>query len=283
VNLARLLSWPFPETRTRYAARDTILYALTVGACTDPLDRRALRLVYEEGLQALPSMACVLAHPGFWFRQPELGMDWVRLVHGEQRFHLRAPLPPEGEVLGRFRVTGVVDKGPGSGALLCFRKTLHGADGTELGSTDSTFLLRGDGGCGSYGEPAPELAAMPAATPHGAVEFATPPSAALYYRLNGDYNPLHADPEVARKAGFPRPILHGLCTYGVACQSLVRGVCGGEAGRLRGMAARFTKPVFPGETLRTEWWLGADGTARFRCLSLERGEVVLDRGSAVLG
>jgi acyl dehydratase len=259
-----------------------MLYALSVGACTDPLDRGALCLVYEEGLQTLPSMACVLAHPGFWFRQPELGVDWVRLVHGEQRFRLQAPLPPEGEVLGRYRVTGVVDKGPASGALVYFRKTLHGADGAELGSTDSTFFLRGDGGCGSYGEPGPELAAVPGTTPDGALEFATPPIAALYYRLNGDYNPLHADPEVARKAGFPRPILHGLCTYGVACQSLVRSVCGGEAGRLRGMAARFTRPVFPGETIRTEWWLGGEGTAHFRCLSVERGELVLDRGTASL-
>jgi acyl dehydratase len=107
----------------------------------------------------------------------------------------------------------------------------------------------------------------------------TLPVAALIYRLSGDPNPLHADPAVARKAGFDRPILHGLCTYGVACQSLVRELCEFDAARLCGMRARFTRPVFPGETLRTQWWR-QDGLVRFQSRSVERDEVVLDRGTA---
>jgi acyl dehydratase len=110
----------------------------------------------------------------------------------------------------------------------------------------------------------------------------TLPIAALIYRLSGDYNPLHADPAIARKAGFDKPILHGLCTYGVVCHSLVRAICNNDASRLRGMGARFTKPVYPGETIRTEYWSGEGSTVRFRCKSVERNELVLDRGIATL-
>jgi acyl dehydratase len=106
------------------------------------------------------------------------------------------------------------------------------------------------------------------------------PITALIYRLSGDYNPLHADPAVARKAGFERPILHGLCTFGIACQSLIRALCGNDASRLRGLGARFTKPVFPGETIRTEYWTSEGGSVQFRSRSVNRDEVVLDRGTA---
>lgn len=280
MNLQKLVTRVFPQISAPYTRRDTMLYGLGVGACSDPLDPRELSFVYEDGLQALPSMSGVLAHPGFWIKEPELELNWVKLVHAEQRFELSAPLPPEGEVIGRYRVTGVIDKGPDKGALMYFEKALDAADGTRICTINMTYFFRGDGGCGNWGEALPELIAVPDAAPQGHCDVATSPLSALTYRLSGDYNPLHADPAVARKAGFDRPILHGLCTYGVACQALVRAVAGYDASRLRGMAARFTRPVFPGETIRTEYWLGDGGRLQFRCIALERGEIVLDRGRA---
>ncbi|MGB0220075.1 MAG: MaoC/PaaZ C-terminal domain-containing protein [Sinimarinibacterium flocculans] len=282
MKVERVVSRPFPEVRTRYSVRDTMLYALGVGACTDPLDERQLRYVYEGSLQALPSLSCVLAHPGFWLKEPELGIDWVKLVHAEQYFTLAAPLPTQCDVVGRYRVTGIVDKGADKGALMYVEKTLHLSDGSPLGGVSSTFFLRGDGGCGNWGEPGRELPATPDRKADGSIDQPMLPIAALIYRLSGDYNPLHADPGIARKAGFDRPILHGLCTYGVACLSLVRALCADDASRLRSMGARFTKPVFPGETLRTEYWTGPDGDVRFRVLSVERDVIVLDRGVATI-
>ena len=186
-----------------------------------------------------------------------------------------------GEVTGRYRITGVVDKGAQSGALVYFEKVLVGADGTTPGSVESTYFLRGDGGCGHWGTPGREFPTNPDEAPAVHVDVPTLPIAALIYRLSGDYNPLHSDPAVARKAGFERPILHGLCTYGIACQSLIRAVCGGDAARLAGMGARFTRPVYCGDTLRTEYWRNGDAV-QFRCSSVQRNEIVLDRGVAQL-
>jgi acyl dehydratase len=280
MNLDRLLKRHFPEVRAAYTQRDTMLYGLGVAACQDPLDEQQLRFAYEGSLQALPSMSCVLAHPGFWIREPELEANWVKLVHAEQSFELSAPLPSDGEVTGKYRITGVMDKGPQTGALMYFEKSLYTTSGALLGKVNSTYFLRGDGGCGNWGQPCAELPTLPTRAPAGSVDVPTSPIAALIYRLSGDYNPLHADPAVARKAGFDKPILHGLCTFGVACQSLVRALCANDASRLRYQGARFTKPVFPGETIRTEYWTSAGGAVQFRSLSVERNEVVLDRGTA---
>lgn len=280
MNREKLLAWTFPEIRASYTKKDTMLYGLGVGACLAPLDERELRFVFEKDLQALPSLSCVLAHPGGWIMAPELEVNWVKLLHAEQHFNLQKPLPAEGEVVGNYRITGIVDKGPDSGAMLYLEKTLQTAAGDLIGSVGSTYFLRGDGGCGNWGEPGIALPAVPTEAPSGSIDLPTLEIAGLIYRLSGDYNPLHADPAVARKAGFEKPILHGLCTYGVACQSLIRALCDFDASRLRGMGARFTKPVYPGETIRTQWWNGADGSVQFRCLSVERNEVVLDRGVA---
>jgi acyl dehydratase len=257
-----------------------MLYALGVGACRDPLNPDELKFVYESALQTLPSLSCVVAHPGAWIVKPELGVNYVKLVHAEQYFELAAPLLPEGDLIGRYRVTGVVDKGAQSGALVYFEKSLHRTDGTFVGTVESSYFLRGDGGCGNWGQPGRELPAIPAAPPSGTVEIPSLPIAALIYRLSGDYNPLHADPVIAKKAGFEKPILHGLCTYGIACHSLIRALCPDDASRLTSMGARFTKPVYPGDTIRTEYWTSGEGKVQFRSTSVQRNEVVLDRGTA---
>ena len=280
MNLEQLTTFSFPELRAAYTRRDTMLYALGVGACRDPLNVDELKFVYEGALQALPSLSCVVAHPGFWIKAPELAVNYVKLVHAEQHFDLTAPLPPEGELIGRYRITGVVDKGAQAGALVYFEKSLHSVDGAQVGTVQSTYFLRGDGGCGNWGQPGRELPLIPSAPATGSVDLPSLPIAALIYRLSGDYNPLHADPQIARKAGFEKPILQGLCTYGMACYSLIRALCPTQASLLTQMGARFTKPVYPGETIRTEYWAAGDGTLQFRSISLERGEVVLDRGIA---
>ena len=278
----KLLAWPFEEVEHRYAERDTILYALGIGLGAEPADPRQLRFVYEPGLQALPSMGVILAYPGFWLQDPRAGADWRRLVHGEQGIEILKPLPPAGTVMGKTRVLDVIDKGKDKGALVFTEREVRDkATGELLCRLQSTTVLRGDGGFGGPPGPLPVPHVIPDRPPDLACALPTLPQAALIYRLSGDRNPLHADPAVAEKAGFPRPILHGLCTFGVACHALLREVCGYRPERLRSLQGRFTAPVFPGETIVTEIW--RDGRiASFRASVRERAKVVLDHGRAEL-
>jgi len=283
VNLQALLAHRFEPRRISYGAKDTILYALSVGAGTDPLDPNQLGLVYERDLRALPTMAAVLAHPGAWTTNPAFAIDFLKLLHGEQNLTVHRPLPPQGELEGRYRVPAVVDKGPGKGALVYFEKELCDvATGVAVCTVSTTLFLRADGGCGSHGTPPPPL---PADTPSAcdfSDELRTPVRAALLYRLNGDLNPIHVDPDSARKAGFDRPILHGLCTYGIAGYLLTRTVCGHDPSRLRSFGARFSSPVFPGETIRIEGTRDGD-LVSFRAVVSERNQVVLNQGYARIG
>lgn len=278
-------AWQSGAVRHAYTARDSILYALGVGIGADPLDAAQLRFTYEKDLVTLPTMAAVLASPGFWMRERrELGIDATRLVHGEQGITLHAPLPPAATVLGASRVTRIVDKGEGKGAVLHVEKTLTDAgSGQLLATTEQVLFLRGDGGFSARGrsdEPPPAPAPTPDTPPDVVLDWATRPEAALVYRLSGDLNPLHVDPAVATRAGFPRPILHGLATWGIACHRLVQACCGGDATRLRSFRARLSAPVYPGETLRVEVWRTGEHEAAFRCRVPARDMVVLSHGRA---
>jgi acyl dehydratase len=220
----------------------------------------------------------VLAHPGFWMADPKTGIDAVRAVHGEQRIFMHKMLPICGEVVGKTRITGLVDKGPGRGALLYSEKEVHEATtGILLATTRSTTFLRGDGGfCGPNG-PIDLVHALPETPPDFTVEMPTRPEQALYYRLNGDDNPLHSNPKVAVEAGFPRPILHGLCTLGVIGHALLQVLGGYDSARFKELHMRFSSPVYPGETVRVETW--KDGS--FRALVTERDIVVVNNGLAI--
>jgi acyl dehydratase len=274
-----LLNFPIPEIRQRLTRRDTILYALSVGLGQDPMDRRQLDFVdHHRDLRAMPTMAVVLGHPGFWLADPATGVDAVRVVHGEQRIELHRPLPVDGEVIGRTRVTGLVDKGAGKGALLYTEKELHSASGELLATTSSTTFLRGDGGFGGPSGPVRPPAPMPDGAPDITVDLPTRPEQALYYRLNGDDNPLHADPDIAAKAGFPHPILHGLCTLGIVGHALLRSLCDYDPTSLTALELRFSAPVFPGEMIRTEIWPGG----AFRARVVERDVVVVNNGAVVI-
>jgi acyl dehydratase len=280
---ASLTTHVFPESRQDYKARDTILYALGLGVGDNPVDPGQLRFVYEKGLRALPTMGVVLAHPGFWAGDPALGIDWVKMLHVGQGLTIHRPLPVEASVVARQRIVDVIDRGADKGALLYYeRDVINAATGDHLATVRQTLLCRGNGGFGGPAREVPDAARIPERAPDQIVERKTLPQTGLLYRLSGDLNPLHADPAVAAKAGFSRPILHGLATYGIAGYSLLNALCGGDPDRLREFDVRFTSPVFPGETIRTELWREG-AVVLLRANVVERGNVVLDNGRAVIG
>jgi len=289
---AVLFSHVVPEIEQDLTRRDTILYALSVGAGDDPLSPLALDHCLEDRLRALPTQAVVMGYPGFWLKNPATGVDWRQVLHGEQRLRLHAPLPVEGRVRGITSITGLIDKGR-AGAALFSRRRIFGPSGAMVAEVAQTSILRGHGGFAGpersvFGEADPPLPPVPERAPDLVSTVTIRADAALLYRLNGDLNPLHADPEVAQSVGFDRPILHGLCTFGVAGVVLLRVLCGGDGGRLHSLAARFSAPVYPGETLALEFWHGhpANGrqleTAHFRATVPARGVTALGNGFAEL-
>jgi acyl dehydratase len=280
LDVDKLLNWPFPEITHEYIARDTMLYALGLGLGSDPMDEAQLRFVYEKDLRALPTMAVVLAYPGFWLHDPATGVNWKKILHGEQGIVWHAPIPAAATVVGRTRVTDIIDKGTDKGSLLFSKRVVRDAKtGETLVTLTGTTVMRGDGGFGGPAKQAPAPHRIPERAPDAVCDLPTSRNAALIYRLSGDYNPLHADPEVARAAGFPRPILHGLCSLGVAGHALLKTVAAYDPARFKSMRLRFTAPVFPGETIRTEMWIEGSQVS-FRARLLEREAVVLDNGIA---
>ncbi|SDM08639.1 Acyl dehydratase [Oryzisolibacter propanilivorax] len=283
----------FAPVHQRYDERDSMLYALSLGLGRDPLDAQALPFAYEGlegGLRALPTLAVVLGYPGFWAREADTGIDWVRLLHGEQRVRWHRPLPASGDVVGHTRVTHLTDKGADKGAILVSERRLESRAGELLATLSQVTFLRGDGGYSQGGAqpsdaPLAPLAPAPGErAPDWRDEQPTRPEAALLYRLMGDYNPLHADPAVARRAGFERPILHGLASYGLVAWALLRQCAQGDPARLKALDIRFAAPVYPGETLVTEIWRvpGDAHRLQLRARVAERGTVVLSHGHAEL-
>lgn len=283
LNYESVKNWDFGEIVHSYTQRDTMLYALGIGMGADPLDERELSFVFEPKLQAVPTMGTVLGTPGFWWRDPRTGADAVKLVHGEQSIQLLKPLPAAATLVARNRVVSITDKGVGKGALAVIERELREPGSGELlaTSTNVTFL-RGDGGYSQHSgrsDPPPDpLPAVPDRSADLEVSLATLDRQALIYRLSGDYNPLHADPAVARAAGFSRPILHGLATYGMAAHALLRTECDYSAARIRSLAVRFSAPVFPGETVRFQFWRAGGNKLHLRATVDSRAMVVLNNG-----
>jgi acyl dehydratase len=271
-----------------YTARDAALYALSVGGVTDPIDAHQLLLVDEEAQITLPSMAAVIASPGFWARDEKaMEIDAERLVHGEQRIHLERPLPPHGRVTGISRVSRIVDKGAGKGALITVCKTLQSEQGELYGRAWQLFFCRGDGGFSADGKadlilddhPLAPLVAAPARAPDQCIVQAVRSDAALLYRLNGDTNRLHIDAQAAQRAGFPRPILHGLATYGFAAVAAIRAFASDRAQTLKTLDARFTAPLYPGEEVEFRMWNEGSYVA-LEAHVAARNAVVLSHGRA---
>jgi len=283
VNIEQIQDMSIAPIVQSYDKRDTILYALGLGYGADPLDEAELPFVYEDGLRCVPSYVNVLCHPGFWAQNPAYGIDWVKILHAEQEFQIHKPLPGTGSMRGLYQVSGIEDKGEGRGALLHQEKTLVDAvSGEKMATVRSTLFLRGNGGEGGFGAKVPAAAALPERAPDRIVEIPTLPRQALIYRLSGDWNPLHADPKIARRAGFEMPILQGLCTKGIASRAILSAYCGNDTAKLTGMFGRFSKPVMPGETIRFEFYEESATSVRFRAVAVQRDTVVLDRCSATV-
>ncbi|MGR3316319.1 MaoC/PaaZ C-terminal domain-containing protein [Roseovarius indicus] len=275
IDIEKLKAFPVPEVRETLRPNDIALYALSIGLGRDPLDREQLRFVDPlQGPEVVPSMVLVMAHPGFWMGDPASGVDPKAVLHASQAFEILAELPKSGEVESQTHITDIIDKGEGKAALVQAETQLRDENGVFFARLNRTFFIRGGGGFGgSPGEKMPRPEA-PQTAPDHSIDMKTHPEQALLYRLNGDFNPLHSDPDLAIRAGFDRPILHGLCTMGVAYHAILKSLAGYQPERLRSIRLNFSKPVFPGETIRTEIW--NDG--RFQARVVERDVIVIDGG-----
>src|SRR5262249_43431495 len=244
----KLLALKIPEVVHSYGPKDCMLYALGVGFGLDPLNEDELAFVYERNLKVLPTMAVVLGYPGFWVKDLDTGIDWIKVVAGEYDLTLHRPLAPSGTVIGHTRVLEIVDKGAGKGAIVYSERTIEDqANGAPLATIVQTTFCRGDGGFGGPPREPRPVHAIPTRGPDLVCDLPTRPEMALISRRSGDPNPLHANPAVAKAAGFPRPILHGLGTFGVAGHAILKTCCGYDPARLTAIAGRFSTPVFPGE------------------------------------
>lgn len=277
----KIKQWPIAEAIHSYTAQDTILYALGVGAATtNPVLPEDLKFVYEDGLQALPTLHAVLGAGESWMDDPTTGIDINKVLHGEQFLTLHRPLPASGKVIGRTVVQEIYDKGPEKGAVMYLVKTINDSTNGELLATVGySVFLRGNGGFGGTSQGAPVPHAIPVDRgPDAQLDLITRPEQAVIYRLSGDFNPLHIDPQVSIQAGFTKPILHGLCSYGIAGRAVLKLLCNNDPNRLRRFDVRFSSPVYPGETLRTEIWREGAGCAAFRVRVVERDVIALNNG-----
>jgi acyl dehydratase len=253
-----------------WTERDVILYHLGLGAGENALDPAELRWVYEKNLQVLPTFAVVAgqgisagAIPPAGMALPGIDIDLRKILHGGQSLTVHAPIPASGTARLSSRVADVWDKG--RAAVVVLEQTAIDSDGNPLWTSGMQIWARDEGGFG--GSPGPEsVATVPDREPDKVLVSRTGPAQALLYRLSGDPNPLHADPDFAAAAGFDRPILHGLASYGVVCKSVVDGVLDGDPTRLRHYAVRFAGSVYPGETVETAVWRNGDRlTLRATC------------------
>ena len=280
LNAAELLSRRESGRVIRFDDRDAMLYALAVGMGRDPLNTAELGFVYEAaGPRVLPSFASVLACTDLL---ADCGWDYSRVLHGEERLRLFRPLVETGTLLLDSRVSGIRDLGTGRGACIDLElQARDQGDGKPVFRVLRTIVARGDGG---FGGPAARLHSphtLPAREPDLSSSLQTRRDQALLYRLTGDRNPLHADLGLARKLGLPAPILHGLCTWGIACRAILKTICEYDPNLICDLQGRFSAPVYPGETLITEMWQEAN-IVSFRVRAAERDQIVLNHGRCEL-
>ncbi|HEX7775199.1 MAG TPA: MaoC/PaaZ C-terminal domain-containing protein [Parvibaculum sp.] len=281
INYENLMASKAAGQEFEYGDRETMLYALGVGFGRDPMNTKELPFVYEKSLKTLPTQATVIAWGAGGMR--DSGINYLLVVHGEQKLILHKPLPTAAKISVDSGVIGAWDKGKDKGAIIVTESVIkERTTGDKLCTLQSTIFARGDGGFGGPREGAPEPHKIPDRKPDMTVDADTRPDQALLYRLSGDRNPLHSDPDFAKAAGFPRPILHGLCTYGTTCRAIVSSpVCDYDPTKITGFDARFSSPVFPGETISVDLW--KDGNiVSFRARVAARDVTVINNGKCTL-
>ncbi len=285
IDVDQALGYEFPPIKTRYDERDLSLYALGVGAAADPLDDGELRYVYEmhgKGFTALPTYAVIPALTGVMnaFRDgqnaPGLNYGLDRLLHGEQYTELRRPLPPKAQLSHRTWVKDIFDKGKNALVVMAIETTDE--TGEVLAYNELGAVIRGAGGWGGERGPASDINVPPDRPADHTTTEKIGANQALLYRLSGDWNPLHVDPGFAGAFGFPRPILHGLCTFGYAARHALNAL-GVDPRKFKSIKVRFADSVFPGETLQTEIWRESETRAVLRCKVVERDKLVLSNAA----
>jgi acyl dehydratase len=277
-----------PVTFT-YGDKDVMLYALGVGFGDDPLNEAELRFVTETDLKVVPTAATVLAASGGRpplapFADPSLRVSEINhplMLHGEQKVELHRPLPAAGTFTAKGRNGGAWDKGKDKGAVVYSVTDWFDEAGERIATLTSAMFARGDGGFGGPTTGAPEPHPTPTRAPDKTIAIKTRPGQALLYRLNGDRNPLHNDPASARKSGFERPILHGLCTYGITCRAILESFLEFDADQVKSHQVRFSAPTLPGDTLQIDMWKDSKEIS-FEARAKERGVTVIKNGLCVL-
>jgi acyl dehydratase len=276
-----ILAQPPTRASVSWSGRDTAIYNLGIGfGAAAIVDPSRLPFVLEENAVAFPTMACALGDQSVSpLRDPATNIDFRGILHGEESLECHGPIPASGTLTMIGMTEGIWDKGAKHGAVMVLRRDLVDSEsGALVACVRSTLMLRNNGGYGGSNEGAPRAMPMPDTEPHGWADMPTRPEQALLYRLSGDRNPLHSDPATAALAGFPKPILMGLCSFALAGRALVVELAEGDAQRLIGLRARFTGVVFPGETIRVEYWRLQNREIAFRARVVERDATVMDGG-----
>lgn len=286
VDVAKALGYRFKPVQTTYTERDVSLYALAIGAAADPLDAEELKFVYElngAGFYPFPTFAATFPFAVMWqiLEVPGLEFNPMMLLHGEQYLELKRPLPTAATLTNHAHISRIYDKG--AGALVVLDVSSVDEAGEEVAFNQIAAFIRGLGGFGGERGPSAGGSAPPARPPDAVVVQTTQPHQALLYRLaSGDGNPLHADPQMAAIGGYERPILHGLCTFGFAARAALRRFAGNDPARFKSMRARFTRPVFPGETIATELWPESGTRVHLQARVQERDELAITQAVMVL-
>ncbi len=282
-----LINMEREELPGKYSDTDTMLYALSIGMGRDPFDEKELTYVNEtSGGNVLPTVASVLAKPTQKANNSPMAaliakMNFMMMLHGEQRLEVHQTIPSKAKTIISSGIKNIIDKGEGKGALVILETQLKLEDGSPLFTSSSTLFFRADGGFGGSSEGAPSPHPIPEREPDAVCEIKTREDQALLYALNGDRNPIHRDPNIAKQAGLEKPISHGLCSYGVACHAVVKTMLDYDQAAITGFDVRFSAPALPGETHVVEMWKD-DKVISFRTTIKERGVVSINNGKCTL-